>query len=102
MVQIENRPASEVIQRFNYPNVLIYADPPYLLSTRHGKQYRCEMTDDDHVELLHLLKEHKGPVVISGYPSNLYDDLLSDWNKETRMARNQCMKSRMEVLWMNF
>ena len=102
MVQIENRPASEVIQRFNYPNVLIYADPPYLLSTRHGKQYRCEMTDDDHVELLYLLKEHKGPVVISGYPSNLYDDLLSDWNKETRMARNQRMKSRMEVLWMNF
>lgn len=34
-VQIENRPALELIDRFNYPNVLIYADPPYLLGTRH-------------------------------------------------------------------
>ena len=31
-VQIENRPAVELIRRFNYPNALIYADPPYLLS----------------------------------------------------------------------
>lgn len=42
-VQIENRPAVELIQRFNYKGVLIYADPPYMLQTRHGKQYRCEM-----------------------------------------------------------
>ena len=36
-VQIENKPAVDVIQRFNFHNVLIYADPPYVLSTRHGK-----------------------------------------------------------------
>lgn len=30
-VQIECRPAVELIQRFSYPNVLIYADPPYVL-----------------------------------------------------------------------
>lgn len=38
-VQIDNRPALELIPRFNYPNVLIYCDPPYILGTRHGKQY---------------------------------------------------------------
>ena len=39
-VQIECRPALELIQRFNYKKVLIYCDPPYVLQTRHGKQYR--------------------------------------------------------------
>lgn len=44
-VQIENKPAVELIQRFNFQNVLIYVDPPYVLSTRHGKQYRYELDD---------------------------------------------------------
>lgn len=52
-VQIENRPAVELMNRFNYPNVLIYLDPPYMLGTRHGKQYRCEMDDAGHEELLY-------------------------------------------------
>lgn len=68
-VQIENRQAVTVIERFNYPNVLIYADPPYLLRTRHGKQYLHEMTDKDHRDLLDVLKAHKGPVLLSGYES---------------------------------
>lgn len=51
-VQIENKPAVDLIQRFNYANVLIYADPPYVLSTRHGKQYQCEMDNAAHVDLL--------------------------------------------------
>ena len=75
-MQIENRPALDVIGRFNYPNVLIYADPPYILSTRHGKQYNCEMTDADHAVLLEALKAHKGPVLLSGYDSALYDGLV--------------------------
>lgn len=40
-VQVENRPAVKLIERFNFKNVLIYCDPPYMLKTRHGKQYRC-------------------------------------------------------------
>ena len=66
-VQIENKPALDVIRKFNYKNVLIYCDPPYMLETRHGKQYRCEMDDADHEKLLEVLLEHKGPVLISGY-----------------------------------
>ncbi len=44
-VQIQNRPAVEVIRKFNFENVLIYCDPPYVLSTRCRKQYRHEMTE---------------------------------------------------------
>ena len=32
--QIECKPAVDVIERFNFENVLIYCDPPYLLETR--------------------------------------------------------------------
>lgn len=48
----ENRPAVDLIQRFNFNNVFIYADPPYVLNTRHGKQYCCEMDNQAHNELL--------------------------------------------------
>lgn len=101
-VQIENRPAVDVISRFNFDNVLIYADPPYLLGTRHGKQYRHEMSDDDHAALLEVLIAHKGPVLISGYQSNLYEEMLRGWNKETIDVRNQLSAPRQEILWMNF
>lgn len=101
-VQIENRPALELIRRFNHYNVLIYADPPYLMSTRGDKQYRYEMTEQDHVELLDALMQHKGPVILSGYPSELYDGELSHWNRIARKSYNQNADQRTEVLWCNF
>lgn len=102
-VQIENRPAVELIRRFNYPNVLIYADPPYMLGTRRGrKQYRHEMTDDDHMELLEALKAHKGPVIISGYGSDLYNRELKGWHRDEKTSYTQTASRRREILWMNF
>ena len=101
-VQIENRPALDLIRKFNHDNVLIYADPPYLLNTRGGKQYRHEMTEQDHVELLDALKQHKGYAIISGYPSDMYEHELADWNMIARKAYNQNADARTEVLWCNF
>ena len=101
-VQIENRPALELIQKFNYSNVLIYADPPYLLNTRGGKQYRYEMTEQDHLDLLDGLKQHKGSVILSGYPSDMYDHELSGWSRVYRKSYNQNAAQRTEVLWCNF
>lgn len=101
-VQIENQPALDVIRKFNHDNVLIYADPPYLLNTRGGKQYRHEMTEQDHVELLAALLQHKGPVILSGYPSELYDRELKGWSRVTHKAYNQNADPRTEVLWCNF
>lgn len=95
-VQIENRPALDVIRKFNHDNVLIYADPPYLLDTRGGKQYRHEMTEQDHVELLAALLQHKGPVILSGYPSELYDRELKGWSRITRKSYNQNKDPRTE------
>ena len=95
-------PATELIKRFNYPGVLIYADPPYMLDTRHGKQYRHEMNDRDHEELLALLLMHKGPVVISGYKTELYDNMLAGWNRYETTAYSQVCSKKREVLWINY
>ncbi len=102
-VQIENRPAVELIKRFNYENVLIYADPPYLLSTRKGgKMYKHEMTESDHMELLSALLDHKGTVMLSGYDNDLYNEYLKRWNKMHFKAQAQNATARTETLWMNF
>ncbi len=101
-VQIENRPAAELIKCFNYPNVLIYCDPPYMLETRNGKQYRCEMDSKDHEGLLKILLQHKGPVIISGYETDMYNDMLSGWTKAWNTSYSQVHSRKQEVLWMNF
>ena len=101
-VQIENRPAVELIRRFNSPKVLIYADPPYMLSTRHGKQYRHEMDDAAHAELLEALLAHKGPAILSGYDNPLYQKALKGWRREQKESRTQALTIKTEILWMNF
>ncbi|QAS52829.1 DNA adenine methylase [Halobacillus litoralis] len=100
-VQIECQPALQLIERYKRKNVLIYADPPYLLSTRTTSSYRHEMTDQDHVELLEALKEHPGPCLLSGYENDLYNGLLGDWRKEYMVAKAEAGASRNEVLWIN-
>lgn len=101
-VQIENRPAIDLIKRFNFENVLIYADPPYLPSTRCCRQYQWEMSEQDHIDLLTALLDHKGPVAISGYASELYDEMLRTWTKTTVCRYNQNHDRRVECIWQNF
>lgn len=101
--QIENRPALEVIRRFNHPDVLIYADPPYVLSTRKGRQYSVEMAEDgEHAELLEALMEHSGPVILSGYDNELYNDTLQGWMKMHRKTQAENGLARTETVWLNY
>ena len=101
-VQIENMPAVELVRRFKYDNVLIYIDPPYLLSTRVAKQYKYEMSEEDHIELLETLLQHPGPVMISGYESDLYNNILKNWNKTKVRSNKEGGSSTTEVIWMNY
>lgn len=102
-VQIENRPAVDLIQRFNYPNVLVYLDPPYVLGTRCGrKQYRHELNDKGQSELLDVALAHKGSLIISGYDNDLYNSRLKGWHKEETTCYSQACKKTREILWMNF
>nr|WP_288828499.1 DNA adenine methylase [uncultured Clostridium sp.] len=101
-VQIENKPALELIRAFNHDNVLIYLDPPYVLSTRTRKQYRFEMSDKDHEKLLKTVIHSKAKVLLSGYDCELYERYLKGWRKLQIPARAQNSLPRVETLWMNF
>lgn len=103
-VQIEHRPALEVIERFNYPQVFMYLDPPYLLDTRSAgrKQYKDEMTDEDHKELLQVLQKSQAKIMISGYASELYEEYLKDWRKIAFQSCSEMGHRRTEIVWMNY
>lgn len=101
--EIENKNALELIKKYNRKDCLIYIDPPYLLSTRRQRYYNVEMTEDkEHRELLELLKNHLGPVIISGYDSDLYQDILKGWNRKEISTNAEQGKQRTEVLWFNY
>ena len=81
---------------------LIYSDPPYLHYTRSSeRRYRFDYKEPDHIELLELLKSLPCNVILSGYPSALYDDLLSGWRSLELQVMNQA-GVRTEKLWFNF
>lgn len=108
-VVIENRPALQVLERFDEPDTLVYADPPYLHGTRSRKRvkgalehaYKHEMSEADHEQLLEWLLACRSMVVLSGYPSALYDDALSSWSRVELPALADGARARTEVLWIN-
>ncbi len=106
-VFIENRPALQVIAQHDTPDTLFYVDPPYVLGTRayrNNGAYRHEMSDADHIELISALHDVQGMVVLSGYSSEIYEDLLSDWDRHSRTARISAGRGtavREEVIWLN-
>lgn len=100
--EIENIPALAVIERYQTADTLIYADPPYVLSTRRNRKlYQHEMTDADHLALLDALDAHPGPVVLSGYRCALYDDRLAHWQTVETQTQAEKGKARIEALWLN-
>lgn len=106
-VVIENRPAIEIMRQHDGPQTLFYVDPPYVFDSRamarngECKAYKFEMTDDDHRELAEALRSLEGPVILSGYASDLYSELFGDWAQEARQAHADGARERTEVLWFN-
>lgn len=100
--QIENIPAVELVKRYYTKDVFMYVDPPYLLSTRKKYLYRHEMKDADHIELLRLLQEHPGKILLSGYDNELYNKMLQGWNKVSAKSQAERGIPRIETLWMNY
>ncbi len=82
-------------------DTLFYIDPPYLSSTRDdGSDYRFEMSENDHIELAKTLNEVKGPVIVSGYHSELYDELYNGWTRREKNTFADGALPRTEILWM--
>lgn len=104
-VQIENRPALEVIDLYDDKGTLFYCDPPYPHESRgDAKAYGFEMTDDEHRALARRLSKIRGRAALSSYRSDLYDELFKRWRRVEAAAKfcHSIKKERREVLWMNF
>ncbi len=79
---------------------MIYADPPYLLTTRGGREYY--ENEADHVRLLRVLKNLNSNVLLSGYRSPLYDRELGEWSQVEFQAMTRGGTVATEVLWFNY
>ncbi|MDZ4754302.1 MAG: DNA adenine methylase [Phycisphaerae bacterium] len=105
-VAIECLPAIQLIEKYDAADVFFYCDPPYVPETRHGgaaSTYGKEMSFEDHEALLTTLVQCKGRVMVSGYPSDLYERMLAGWTRESCTATAHLTNSgeeREEVIWM--
>lgn len=109
-VSLECRPAIELVQAYGrHREVCLYVDPPYLGSTRSvSSRYAVEMhTPAEHALLAGALKRCKASVVLSGYPSQIYDELYAGWHRVDLEAFTgqanlpAAAGRRTEVLWSN-
>lgn len=83
---------------------LVYADPPYVMSTRSCQSgyYRNEWDDQDHLRLLEVVKSLPCYVILSGYWSELYANELTDWRTYAFWTVKRNGKRVQEWLWMNY
>lgn len=88
--------------------VLVYCDPPYLMSTRSGKRlYEHEMSESSHRRLLRWAIAHRQDgrscsIMISGYASSLYARALKGWNCIQFDSMTRGGYTKREHLWFNF
>ena len=106
-VQIENRPAINVVRLYDSPTTLFYCDPPYVHLTRgDNNAYGYEMTDDEHRQLASVLNSVQGLVAISNYQCDLMDELYSGPKWRKHLAQEKTIHStkgkRVEALWTNY
>jgi DNA adenine methylase len=77
MAQIDNRDALEVIKYWDTDDTVFYIDPPYIQDTRKSKNiYNQECNNEYHQNLVKLILDCKGVVVLSGYEHELYQPLI--------------------------
>jgi DNA adenine methylase len=108
-VQILNMPAINAIEKFDDAEALIYCDPPYLHETRGQSAtsiYQHEMSEHEHFALSEVLRACRATIIVSGYDSELYQQLYSGWRVEKKEIANHASggasKTReTECLWIN-
>ena len=99
---LENDDALSIIARYDGPCALFYCDPPYLQDLRRPRSYHCEIDEEYHCRLLERLQTIQGMAIISGYPSDLYNEYLADWRRfETTARTTNTPNTVREVIWVS-
>lgn len=106
--QVENLDFRKFIHKYDSEKTVFYVDPPYVPETRsYHQRYVLELSIEDHVELSEILKKIQGKFLLSGYHSELYDQLYKGFPSDTignirTNAKGGGMQKATEVLWANF
>lgn len=102
-LEIVHADATEFLKRFPFEGCeFVYADPPYVTTTRRrDRVYRHELDDEAHLELLDTLDGIPAKVMVSGYPSELYDRRLALWRRKEFVVGSHGLR-RTEVVWLNY
>lgn len=124
LVTIENTDGADLVDRMATSDSVVYVDPPYFAGTRAGRSswrgdqrdtggdYRVDMaSEEQHRHLATVLHRCPGAVVLSGYPSPLYDELYAGWHTIDRatvsytanaVTNRDPRSKRTERLWLNY
>lgn len=93
----------EMVVRWDSLRTLFYFDPPYWVPSRASKSPSDgygphDWVEADHVKLCETANRIRGAVVISGYPTPLYDEMLQGFRRIEGKGKRQDGSS-VEVLW---
>lgn len=104
-VQIENRPALDLIRVYDGKETLFYCDPPYVHATRgDSNAYSYEMTDEAHGALAQVLNTINGKAAISGYRNEQMDTWYNGWRRYDAPLKtvHSVKQQRQECVWLNY
>lgn len=111
-IQIENLDIITLIEKYDSVDTLFYLDPPYIPDTRKQKvSYDCEMSLEQHKELVDKLLTIKGKVILSGYDHTIYNKLidnnwkkilLGEYSKRSQKSNSGELSKGQEFVWINF
>lgn len=109
-IEIRNMDACDFIRKYDHPRAVFYLDPPYLHDTRVSKDvYRHEMSFEDHGRLLAVLGSIEGKFLLSGYPSEVYDEAADafGWNRvdisiDNKASSKKTKDTKTECIWRNY
>ena len=107
-VMVLRRDGMKLMDEYSSPNVFIYADPPYVLSTRSSaERYVVDMTDEQQQEFIETCLRSKAKLLVSGYDNELYNKLTDNGFTKLQfevntISGNRKPKTKVETLWKNY
>lgn len=77
-VTILNVDAFKLIEEMKpYDDVLMVCDSPYIIkSSSVNKIYECAFSETDQYRYMNLIYDSRAKILVCGYPSKIYDDIL--------------------------